>query len=439
MVLPVPDSWKDARFYQQTRGIGEEGRSASGVPLVEGRPVASPIGGGMRSQIVAGVPVGQSTPSRSRPARAEEAGEGVEDPRSVGEWVPVEEPLFRAAASPGAKRQRIEPAPSPSGAAPATPRPRQAVPRDEASGPRSSLVARAGTARSRPTRQAVPRERSPRPRSCRETRAGTRYKKSPFKSRRPRAERSGESVPVDVPPFRADAGPCSKRQRVEPARSPSGVALATPRPRQAVPRERASGPRPSLEARAGTRHKSAPPRSKPTRAERAGESVPVGVLRFRADAGPCSKRQRVEPALSPSEVAPATPRPRTRAGTAHKSTLKAGEAAGVRVTPEVGQSVGVPRRLRIRGKCRACHAFGTRGTPAVDRTRSTDALDQQPPRLLGDARHWHYSDASACTLDKKATVTCRYCERDVRRDVLSRHRQSKYCQEKQRLYAVGGA
>ena len=102
MVLPVPDSWKDARFYQQTRGIGEEGRSASGVPLVEGRPVASPIGGGMRSQIVAGVPVGQSTPSRSRPARAEEAGEEVEDPRSVGEWVPVEEPLFRADASPGA-------------------------------------------------------------------------------------------------------------------------------------------------------------------------------------------------------------------------------------------------------------------------------------------------------------------------------------------------
>ena len=248
MVLPVPDSWKDARFYQQTRGIGEEGRSASGVPLVEGRPVASPIGGGMRSQIVAGVPVGQS-----KPARAEEAGEGVEDPRSVGEWVPVEEPLFRADASPGAKRQRIEPAPSASGAA----------------------------------------------------------------------------------------------------------------------------------------------------------SV--------------------------------APRPRTRAGRAHMSTLKAGEAAGVRVTPEVGQSVGFPRRLRIRGKCRACHAFGTRGTPAVDRTPSTDALDQQPPRLLGDSRHWHYSDASACTLGKKATVTCRYCERDVRRDVLSRHRQSKSCQEKQRLYAVGGA
>ena len=145
------------------------------------------------------------------------------------------------------------------------------------------------------------------------------------------------------------------------------------------------------------------------------------------------------PPPSPSGVASVAPRPRTRAGRAHMSTLKAGEAAGVRVTPEVGQSVGFPRRLRIRGKCRACHAFGTRGTPAVDRTPSTDALDQQPPRLLGDARHWHYSDASACTLGKKATVTCRYCERDVRRDVLSRHRQSKSCQEKQRLYAVGGA
>ena len=179
MVLPVPDSWKDARFYQQTRGIGEEGRSASGVPLVEGRPVASPIGGGMRSQIVAGVPVGQSTPSRSRPARAEEAGEGVEDPRSVGECVPVEKFLFRADAGPFSKGQRIEPAPSPSGAAPATPRPRQAIPREGASGPRSSLDARAGTG----------------------------HMSAASRSRRARAEGAGTCVPVEEPLFRADASP----------------------------------------------------------------------------------------------------------------------------------------------------------------------------------------------------------------------------------------
>ena len=242
-------------------------------------------------------------------------------------------------------------------------------------------------------------------------------------------------VPAEEPLFRADASPGAKRQRIKPAPSPSGAAPATPRPRQAVPRDEASGPRSPLDARAGTGHMSAASRSRRARAEGAGECVPVEESLFRADARPGAKLQRIEP-VGAASVAP---RPRTRAGTAHKSTLKAGEAAGVRVMREVGQSVGFPRRLRIRGKCRACHAFGTRGTPAVDRTRSTDALDQQPPRLLGDARHWHYSDASACTLDKKATVTCRYCERDVRRDVLSRHRQSKYCQEKQRLYAVGGA
>ena len=245
-------------------------------------------------------------------------------------------------------------------------------------------------------------------------------------------------VPADEPLFRADASPGAKRQRIEPAPSPSGAALATPCPRQAVPREGASAPRSSLDARAGTGHKSVASRRRRAGAEGAGERVPVEEPLFRADASPGAKRQRIEPALSASGAASVASRPRTRAGTAHKSTLKAGEAAGVRVTPEVGQSVGFPRRLRIRGKCRACHAFGTRGTPAVDRTPSTDALDQQPPRLLGDSRHWHYSDASACTLGKKATVTCRYCERDVRRDVLSRHRQSKSCQEKQRLYAVGG-